>query len=431
MLGYGHELRQKRRECYTERDRLNTARWGNALEVITVGSKAEGLSRYLESDTDTVCINNFVKCIEAGCDINSIPEDTSVFRMDTTICNPGHCLLLLERGLPLVCLFAMCDNGHGKILLSSEAYVNCHKKMSHFLRGPIPNERAGPSLPVTIGCVKHDLVYAFRCHCPSILQRWASRSRHWPPFNVVEKVVSMGAFVTPVGFKGSESKNIEWRICFNTGETELMINLNDAQIKLYVLLKMIGKDVLKPRHKEITSYILKNIVLWLAEKNPQSMFHEKSLLFWLREALLELRIALSNKQLPYYMIPERNLMATELTDTQKRRWIATLTDMLGEGPAIIRRLPLIRQAIISYPDPFLWYNTRRIELEIILLEFIKSAPCLNGNYFANMFNHYFRHGLMWRLLVICYDVFLKMFVEDSTYTCIEFDCFHILTRMLM
>ncbi|KAH3875196.1 uncharacterized protein LOC127869369 isoform X2 [Dreissena polymorpha] len=298
MLGYGHEIRQKRRECHEERDRLLTAQWGNAYDVITVGSKAEGLSRYFESDMDVLCVDNFIKCIEAGCDINSIPENTSVCRMDTMICYPGHCLLLLERGFPIQLLLAMCDNGHGKILLSSEAFVNCLKMASHFLRGPIPNERAGPSLPCTIGYFNADRVYAFRCHCPSILQRWASRSRHWPPFNIVKKVVSMGAFLTPVGFKGSETKHFEWRICFNTSETELMINLNDAQIKLYVLLKMIGKDILKPRHKEITSYMLKNIVLWLAEKNPQSMFHEKSLFSWLRESLLELRTALSQKHLP-------------------------------------------------------------------------------------------------------------------------------------
>ncbi|KAH3834239.1 uncharacterized protein LOC127880244 [Dreissena polymorpha] len=433
MLGYGHELRQKRRECYKDLDRIETAQWGfGNCDFITVGSKAEGISRYLESDMDILCVNNFVKCIEAGCDINSIPENTSVCRMDTTICYPGHCLLLLERGFPLLLLLAMCDNGHGQILLSSDACVNILQMSSHFLRGPFPNERAGPSLPFTIGYSNADLVYAFRCHCPSILHRWASRSRHWPPFNIVEKVVSMGAFLTPVGFKGSENNHIEWRICFNTGEAELMINLNDAQIKLYVLLKMIGKDVLKPRHKEITSYMLKNIVLWLAEKNPQSMFHEKSLFFWIRESLLELRTALSKKQLPYYMIPERNLMAaTGVTDTQNRRWIATLTDMLDEGPAIIRRLPLIRQAIISHPDPFIWYNTRRIELEIILLESIKSGLYSNGNYLVNMFDYLLRNSLMWRFVVIVNEVFTNLSGKEIMDTYSVFELFHIFSRFLM
>ncbi|KAH3875756.1 hypothetical protein DPMN_039032 [Dreissena polymorpha] len=431
MLGYGHEIRQKRRECYTERSRINTAHL--SFDYFTVGSKAEGLTRSFESDYDDLCVIRSVICLEAGCDVIQIPESKSVFRMDTKICYPGHCILLLERGLPFPFLLTMCDNG--KVLLSSDAVLNYLRILSQCLQGPILNERAGPSLPMTFGPVNHDRVLAFRCHCPSILQRWASRSRHWPPFNIVEKVVSMGAFVTPVGFKESENKHNEWRICFNTGETELMINLNDTQIKLYVLLKMIGKDILKPRHKEITSYMLKNIVLWLAEKNPQSMFHEKSLFFWMHESLQELRTALSEKQLPYYMIPKRNLMAaTGVTDTQNRRWIATLTDMLDEGPAIIRRLPQIRQAIISHPDPFLWYNARRIEMEILLLEFINSAPFLQVHNLDNVLDSLLRHGRVCRICVIVLDVMKKLFEEDSTNTFCLFDIvkvFHILSRMLM
>ncbi|KAH3808871.1 hypothetical protein DPMN_137230 [Dreissena polymorpha] len=98
------------------------------------------------------------------------------------------------------------------------------------------------------------------CQSPSILQRWAQRSRHWPPPDVVQKVVSSESFLTPVGFKGSEYEHLEWRICFNIGETELVHNLNGTQAKVYVILKMVVKEVLKPNNKEITSYVLKNII---------------------------------------------------------------------------------------------------------------------------------------------------------------------------
>ncbi|KAH3869028.1 hypothetical protein DPMN_032184 [Dreissena polymorpha] len=100
---------------------------------------------------------------------------------------------------------------------------------------------------------------------------------------VVEKVISMGAFVTPIGYKGSAFNHIEWRICFHTAETELVKNLNDTQIKIYVILKMIINEILKPETKKITSYTLLNIELWLAENNPQTMFHTGSLFHWLHE----------------------------------------------------------------------------------------------------------------------------------------------------
>ncbi|KAH3850406.1 hypothetical protein DPMN_092817 [Dreissena polymorpha] len=91
------------------------------------------------------------------------------------------------------------------------------------------------------------MVYALRCQCPGILQRWAQRSRLWPPTDVVKKVVSLGSVVTPIAFKGSEFQYLEWRICFNMGETELVHNLNAIQIQVYVILKMIAKEVLKPK----------------------------------------------------------------------------------------------------------------------------------------------------------------------------------------
>ncbi|KAH3806766.1 hypothetical protein DPMN_135092 [Dreissena polymorpha] len=100
------------------------------------------------------------------------------------------------------------------------------------------------------------------------MQTWANRTRQWPPPEVVEKVVAMGAFVSPIGYKWSAYNHMEWRICFKTAETELGNNLKDTQVKIYVILKMIVNDILKPQTKEITSYVLKNIVLWLSENHP-------------------------------------------------------------------------------------------------------------------------------------------------------------------
>lgn len=57
----------------------------------------------------------------------------------------------------------------------------------------------------------------------------------------------------------------------------------------------------------VTSFMMKNIVFWLAEKNPQSQFRPKPLMFWIRKALEELKAAAIQGHLPYYMIPERNL----------------------------------------------------------------------------------------------------------------------------
>ncbi|KAH3876037.1 uncharacterized protein LOC127870501 [Dreissena polymorpha] len=376
ILGYGPEIRQKRREHYIESDRLdNTHEEDFLCTSITAGSKAEGLTRLFESDTDTIHVLPYVVCMENCFDQSNIPCHFTILEMNFQNTSAGYCRVLLGRLAPRSASAisdSLCENECGHSILSSALYVEYFRHVRHASGTVHHHPRAGPSLPWSNGPFKNDSVYAIRCNCPNMLKTWANRTRHWSPSDIVEKVVAIGAFVTPIGSKGSEHNHVEWRICFNTGETELVNNLNDTQIKLYVLLKMIAKDILKPQKKEITSYTMKNIVLWLAENNQSSFFHSGSLFHWLREGLNNLRTSLSTKQLPYYMIPERNLLAeSELNTDQQQLWVRTIADMMEEGPRMLLRLNKFRQAIIGYPEPLLWYSKMRVEMEIWALEFNK------------------------------------------------------------
>ncbi|XP_052222125.1 uncharacterized protein LOC127838413 isoform X2 [Dreissena polymorpha] len=369
VLGYGPHIRQARKEAYKAWDRHATAKM-RGIACITTGSKAEGLTSYLESDVDKLVVTKSVICLEDGVDSSSVPVEITIFRSCSRISYSGHCRLLLERygtHVSIEVYNALCDDGFGRGLLSSDLYVN-HLLNFKLREGIVQHERAGPSTPKTIGVLKRDTVNALHFYCPSILTRWAARHRYWPSADVVREVVSLGAFVSPVGVKGSDYEHVEWRMCFNTGENVLINNLNDTQVKLYVLLKMVKKDVLQPQKKEVTSFTVKNIVLWIAENNPHSLFHESSLFHWLYEGLYALRVAIDTKELPYYMIPGRNLMAAcALDHEQKRSWIATIDEMMTEGPRMILRLPIIRQAINAHPEPLRWYSGRKIEYEMLQL----------------------------------------------------------------
>ncbi|KAH3788593.1 hypothetical protein DPMN_166738 [Dreissena polymorpha] len=374
ILGYGPAIRQKRKDIYKEWDELQV--YHGEIILITTGSKAEGLTCAVESDRDSILVVPNTVCLEDGVDKSIIPGHMNLFEMNIQSCNAGYCKLLLARLGPLghpSITDSLCDDGYGRRLVSSKRFVDYFKdhRRPHNV-GVNNHARAGPSLPQSYGPFKLDNVSAIRCNCPGILNKWASRARHWPLPDIVEKVIAMGAFVTPIGFKGSANNHVEWRICFNTSETELVNNLNDTQVKIYVILKMIVNDVLKPQSKEITSYTLKNIVLWLAENNPQTLFHSGSFFHFLFEGLDILRTAISFRQLPYYMIPERNLMAErELDDEQQCVWVKSITDMINEGPRIIMRLKKISQAVmarICHPEPLLWYSRMRTELEMLYLE---------------------------------------------------------------
>lgn len=60
--------------------------------------------------------------------------------------------------------------------------------------------------------------------------------------------------------KDSRLEDSEWRYCFNEIEILLENNLNDTQMKLYKVLKMIKTDMLERSQKTVTSYMIKNIV---------------------------------------------------------------------------------------------------------------------------------------------------------------------------
>ncbi|KAH3874570.1 uncharacterized protein LOC127869249 [Dreissena polymorpha] len=380
LLGYGPAIRQKRKDVYQWRDRLYNRYFNNFIDydpMVTAGSKAEGLTCVYESDIDVIHVLPYTVCLEDGFNESTIPDHFIVLMMNTQGCNSGYCKPLLLRpdtGIYPAIYDSICDDGYGNSILSSKRFVEFFKTV-HPLSPFVHNSPiAGPSIPLSLGPYRVDNIRAIHCNCPVILQKWASRTRHWPPPSIVEKVIAMRAFVTPIGCKGSVYNHLEWRICFNTSETELVNNLNDTQIKVYVILKMIVNDVLKPQKKEITSYTLKNIVLWLAENNPQALFHAGSLFHWLHEGLDLLRTALSLRELPYYMIPERNLMAErELDDEQQRVFVSSITDMMEEGPHMLLRLNKIRQAIICHPEPLLWFSKMRTELEILRLESFRRA----------------------------------------------------------
>ncbi|KAH3819539.1 hypothetical protein DPMN_121277 [Dreissena polymorpha] len=126
-LGYGPHIRQARSEAYKVHDRLLTALSGGSATWITTGSKAEGLTCYLESDRDIICVNNNLICIEEGVDSSNILKETTILRACNRISYPGHYILLLQRygtTIPKRVDNALCDDGYGRTFLSSDLYVN-------------------------------------------------------------------------------------------------------------------------------------------------------------------------------------------------------------------------------------------------------------------------------------------------------------------
>lgn len=98
---------------------------------------------------------------------------------------------------------------------------------------------------------------------------------------------------------------------------------------------MMLKDLLKPQNKELTSYIMTNVVFWVFEIYPQSKFTLDSLIYWIRKALSMLKWSIAVNCLPYYMIPGRNLLRP-LTEDRKQYLLHRISDLIQNPQAVFQ-----------------------------------------------------------------------------------------------
>lgn len=199
----------------------------------------------------------------------------------------------------------------------------------------------------------------------SFLKTWKKRNRNhqWPAQDVIHEISTTEGFVVPVGHKNSDEQNFEWRICYTIAEQILVSHFNSVQTKLYILLKMIFKQVVNPQCGLISSYLVKNIVFWVCEGNEPTCFTPDKLVDLLMNSLAFLLLCLHSNFLPNYMIPSRNLLG-KINPYEKKKLTNILRDLLREGAPIILRLPKIRlmtHIILSAPELgntfFKWRDT--------------------------------------------------------------------------
>ena len=93
-------------------------------------------------------------------------------------------------------------------------------------------------------------------------------------------------------------------------------------------MKPIAKHYLKPVCEDITSYVVKNAMLWLAVETPLEKYQPRYLLDRLTDALKCLRECIQKKWLNYYMIPERNLFKGKLTDSIAKVLVIKLNNVI-------------------------------------------------------------------------------------------------------
>lgn len=171
-----------------------------------------------------------------------------------------------------------------------------------------------------------EIIPAIACPWPNEAFEWMHRQREikenpitrqkfqWPTKVMVNKVVSFGCLVIPLGFAPKSGVNphreLEWKMVFPEAERYLESCLTSAQIKVYVITKALLQTFVEPcldtKRNMFTSEHLRTHLFWQCENNyaawPEDYLGEALIRFL--NALLE---RIKRQRLPDYFLPQRNL----------------------------------------------------------------------------------------------------------------------------
>lgn len=343
-------------------------------DIIIAGSRGEGVP--FKSDADVIHINRDVVCVEEG----GYEDGLSTFKVEMTDTTPGyiklsvcHPVVYYNPSSCFLCRSTTYRSVCGKIVeyLSSLKYLNKIRRFMS-LEYPVDNftitmkKSNGPAISVTMKIkhpflnvslsVEQDFVYALPVHVPSVFSLWGSRERlyDWPSKELIDDIASTEAICVPVSLKQSKNCDLEWRLCFPQGDKKLILSMNNSQIKLYILLKVIFKDIVSKKDFGLTSYMIKNIVCWTCEGIASERFAPEFLVDRLRNSLFFLKQCLEDNILPCYLLPTRNLFIEQIEGYMKLRAIHTVSMILNSNCLYLMQCDqLSKSMILTYMHPTL------------------------------------------------------------------------------
>ena len=178
-----------------------------------------------------------------------------------------------------------------------------------------------------------DIVVALACtDWPECAQEWLSRKRiyGWPSKELIKQCKSLGFIVVSACHPASDEKHFQWRISFSHQERLLVTQFNSVQLKCYILLKIIKKELIKQEIKEdtLTSYHLKTCMLYILENTPSELWVPENLVDCVIMCLRQIHLWIRDEKIPNYFIPGENML-DRITKPELRRKLADRIDWIS------------------------------------------------------------------------------------------------------
>ncbi|XP_053375925.1 uncharacterized protein LOC128547367 [Mercenaria mercenaria] len=322
--------------------------------IAIAGSFAEGIFIPGHSDVDIMLTLYSLICCDVQCLQDIDPSKYSkVYIADTQHTSPGY-TFLIELGDQFTAQARRDSNSKfvskaGQDTEGQRFLDVALKQKDIYDKIGVRASRQGPALQILLDIIKTsaalfsrifgsvntaDLVSAISYESDIIKQSWLNRKRKhgWPPEELQRQISKMKGHVVPVGTKNNQNEGYEWRICYTQAEIKLAHSLNEVQLMLYIKLKLFSKTVFKEACQDITSYIIKNIIFWLAESIPNKYFQCRYFIPLFRATLVCLRTFVTKRYLPNYMIPQRNLFAGKLIQHEQEALVEVLSYCIEKYP---------------------------------------------------------------------------------------------------
>ena len=255
------------------------------------------------------------------------------------------------------------------------------------------------------GFTSSDTVLALSCtEWPECAREWLSRRRihDWPSKELIKQCKSLGFIVVSACHPASDEKPSQWRISFSQQERLLVTQFNSVQLKCYILLKIIKKELIKQYIKEdtLTSYHLKTCMLYILENTPSELWVPENLVGCLIMCLRQIQKWIRDENIPNYFIPEENML-DRITKPELRQKLADRIDWILNCaiPDVVCNLQTdnigfyLRLFPISRRDPLLRLHVRVESLIVPLICTSRAHPKITFKYVYQLYSeclHYDR-----------------------------------------
>ena len=296
---------------------------------ITSGSFGEGLEMK-GSDIDLMCVASNVHVYE---DINKVrlnSRETSCV-MDMDDCKLGFTHLRLvqcNHGSILKWCKQIGDSSYLSNELLKNELISKSQQLggSHYVHGPCVSDNDD--------IIDHALCFHSRQWILPA-HKWVTRpNTSWPSSELKSKIIDHGILFVPIGCKGSKNEDIEWRFSFSVGEKLLIYSFTHVQLICYALMKILLKDVIDSDDDckgLLCSYYIKNIIFWVSEELPLSIWQPENLIYCFMSCFQRLLYCVEYSMCPHYFIPEINMFENKIEGNERKVLLGRLNVLYSYG----------------------------------------------------------------------------------------------------